>query len=37
MKAASFRKQLDDLRKATESNSEEWGGADRGSMKKENA
>ena len=31
-KTASFRKRVDDLRKTPESNSDKWGGADRGSM-----
>ncbi len=34
MKAASFRKRVDDLRKTTESNSDKWRGADWGSTQK---
>ncbi len=34
MNAASFKKQVDDLRKKPESNSDKWGGIDGGSMKK---
>ncbi len=34
MKAASFKKRVDDLRKTLENNLDEWGSADKGSKKK---